>query len=73
MNGYFRTTAEAIAWIERLRKWMPLVYRNDGLAAGWKKELERRQLNVDVWQITIDGKLPTQLPGSQDAAIVVSK
>ncbi len=38
---------------------------------GWAKILPRKQLNVDVWQILIDGKKPKRLPGSQNDKIVV--
>ncbi len=67
---HFKTVGEAMKWIDE-QKWLPLVYRNDGLAVGWRKVPERRQLTVEVWQIYIDGKKPTNLPGSQDEKIVV--
>ena len=50
---------------------MPFVYRDDGLMVGWDKNLPRKQLGVEVWQILIDGKKPKRLPGSQDDKIVV--
>ena len=50
---------------------MPFVYRDDGLMVGWDKNLPRKQLSVEVWQILIDGKKPKRLPGSQDDKIVV--
>jgi hypothetical protein len=59
-------------WINE-QLWMPLVYRNDGLAVGWRKVPERSQLYVDVWQIYIDGKKPTALPGSADEKIIVKR
>ena len=31
----------------------------------------RKKLDVEVWQILIDGKKPKRLPGSQDDKIVV--
>jgi len=55
------------------RQYITYVYRNDGLMVGWKKVLERRQLNVEVWQIVINGQKPKKLPGANDAAIAVSK
>jgi len=30
---------------------MPFVYRSDGLMVGWGKNLARKQLSVEVWQI----------------------
>src|SRR5204862_5234985 len=34
--------------------------------------LSRRQLNVEVWQIYINGKKPRQLPGSQSNRITIT-
>jgi hypothetical protein len=67
---HFKTVEEALKWIKE-RDWMPFVYRDDGLMVGWGKTLPRKQLNVEVWQILIDGKKPKRLPGSQDGKIVV--
>ena len=67
---HFKTIEEALKWIKE-RDWMPFVYRDDGLMVGWDKNLPRKQLSVEVWQILIDGKKPKRLPGSQDVKIVV--
>jgi hypothetical protein len=70
---HFHSVKAAMAWLSKpAQNWMPYVYRNDGLMVGWTKVLEREQLNVDVWQILINGKKPTSLPGATDAAIRVS-
>jgi hypothetical protein len=70
---HFATVGEAMDWIEAQKQQSPLAYRNDGLLVAWDKTPERNQLNVDVWQITIDGKAPTELVGSSDDAVVVTK
>ena len=49
------------------------VYRDDGLMVGWSKEPDRRQLNVEVWQLVVDGAKPTKLPGSADNEITVEQ
>ena len=49
----------------------PLVYRDDGLVIGWAKALLRYQLDVEVWQIYINGRKPDKLPGSQNDKISV--
>lgn len=67
---HFKSVDEAMAWLKD-RSWMPFVYRDDGLVVGWGKVLPRRQLNVEVWQILVDGKKPDRLPGSRNGAIVV--
>jgi hypothetical protein len=69
---HFKSIKEAMAWIEK-RKYMPFVYRNDGLMVGWSKTPERRQLTVEVWQILINGKKPMALPGAQDSAIEIGR
>ena len=66
---HFKTTEEALKWIEQHQ---PLTYRDDGLAIYFTKNPSRHQLNVDVWQIYIDGRKPTKLPNSQNEAIIAS-
>jgi hypothetical protein len=69
---HFATVEAALSWIQKQSQSTPMVYRSDGLAVGWSKNLSRDQLNVEVWQITIGGGVPTHLPGCTDEAIVVS-
>ncbi len=66
----FKSVEEAMKWIKEPERLYP-VYRNDGLMVGWYKDLPRKMLDVHVWQILINGKKPTRLPGSQDDKIVV--
>lgn len=67
---HFDSMEEAVEWL-RAYDDMPQVYRDDGLFVGWEKTLSRSQLGVYVWQIYIEGEKPTELPGSQNDAIVV--
>jgi hypothetical protein len=67
---HFKTVEEALKWIKE-RQYHPFVYRDDGLLIGWHKTLPRKQLNVEVWQILIDGNRPKQLPGSRNDKIIV--
>lgn len=69
---HFKTAEEAQEWLAE-RKYMPYVYRNDGLMVGWDTVPARKQLNIEVWQILIDGKKPTQLEGAQDDKIAVEE
>ena len=66
---HFKTVAEALKWI-RSRTWMPYVYTSSGLVVGWKRVPARMQLNVEVWQIYINGRKTSNLPGSQNSRIV---
>jgi hypothetical protein len=68
---HFQTMDEAMHWIE-LPYHNGCVYRNNGLMVWWKRVLERKQLNVEVWQIYIGGKKPQKLSGSHDSLIIVS-
>ena len=69
-NKLFITVEDAMAWIKEPER-ASFVYRGDGLMVGWDKIADPKQLTVEVWQILIDGKKPTRLPGSQDDRIVV--
>ena len=69
---HFKTAQQARQWLAG-RKYMPYVYRGDGLVVGWQKVPARKQLNVEVWQIFINGKKPARLPGSSDDKIVVER
>lgn len=66
----FKSVEEAMGWLKE-RTFMKYVYTKTGLVIGWSKTLERQQLNVEVWQITINGKPPASLPGADDSKIKI--
>jgi ankyrin repeat protein len=68
---HFKSVHEFLAWC-KTQSWIPYVYNDGGLMVGWSKELSRRQLNVEVWQVIIHGKKPTRLPGSKNASVHVA-
>ncbi|MBU1053843.1 MAG: hypothetical protein KKC46_08440 [Proteobacteria bacterium] len=53
---HFDTTQEALEWL-KMPNQHNCVYNNDGLVVCYSKTLQRRQLNVDVWQIFVGGKI----------------
>ncbi len=69
-NKLFITVEDAMAWIKEPDR-ASFVYCGDGLMVGWSKAGGPMPLTVEVWQILIDGKKPTQLAGSEDDNIVV--
>ncbi len=70
---HFETIEEAVEWIRKENHW-GYVYRDDGLVVGWDKMTGAGgTLGASVWQVYINGKKPTSLPGSQNDKIVVSK
>jgi hypothetical protein len=67
----FSSEAEALTWLRTGYNQLG-VYRDDGLVVVWSKNLDRRQLNVNVWQVLINGKTPQHLPGSHNDKIKLS-
>lgn len=55
---HFDTIKEATEWLHS-RSHSDCVYRDDGLVVCYSKNLNRHQLNVDVWQIYLEGKTPS--------------
>jgi hypothetical protein len=51
------TIEDFLDWLKFYHRDRDCVYKNDGLVACYSKELERQQINVDVWQIFIGGKI----------------
>jgi hypothetical protein len=68
---HFESEKEAMAWLRKQAGYYPTVYRDDGLVVSFGKVLERRQINVEVWQIFIHGTKPKKLPGSDNSKIKV--
>jgi len=69
---HFNDLQFAQKWIERRPKSYKTVWTNDGLLVSWNIVPGRRQLNVDVWLMCINGKRPKQLVGANDSAVTVS-
>ncbi len=63
----FATLDEALEWLENHRP--QLVWRGDGLAAGWEIREAQRQIVINLWQIRIAGEKPAGLPNSLNSAI----
>jgi hypothetical protein len=53
---HFDTQEEALAWL-KLGYNQDCVYTSDGLVVCFSKTPERKQLNVELWQIYIGGKV----------------
>ena len=69
---HFESEKQALDWLREQSGYDPTVYRDDGLVVSFGKDLTRRQLNVEVWQIFIRGAKPQKLPGSDDTKINVT-
>ena len=66
---HFKSEGEAMKWLREQAGYYPTVYRDDGLVVSFDKTLERRQLDVNVWQILVGGEKPRKLPGSANDKI----
>lgn len=69
---HFSSMDEALKWLQGSYRQKVSVWRNDGLVAAFYVTPSRKQFNVELWQIYIDGKKPTSLPGATDDAIRVT-
>lgn len=67
---HFESLEAAVAWLAK-PQWMPHVYTSDGLVVAWTKVPAREQLNVDVWQVMVRGRKPSNLPGASGDVIEV--
>ncbi len=65
----FDNMEAALKWLKQQIKWYATVYSNSGLVVSFDKVPERKQINVEVWQITINGKPPTKLEGASDMSV----
>ena len=70
---HFFDRESAENWITRYSKGDETVWSNNGLLVKWGINREREQINVDVWQVCISGRWPTELTGAQDEALVLSQ
>jgi hypothetical protein len=68
---HFKSDDEMFAWLKETPGFVPRVYRNDGLSLWVMKNSSRKQLNVDLFQIDVNGKRPSSLPGADDSSITV--
>ncbi|MDZ8119224.1 DUF4258 domain-containing protein [Pontiella agarivorans] len=71
---HFYSADEAISWLTlgwNGTNGIGLVYTSDGLAVGYKETGSRRQINIDVWQVYINGRKPEDLPGASDEKLQV--
>jgi hypothetical protein len=66
---HFKDKKSALDWLATRQKWYPTVFTNSGLAVSFGKVAERRQINVEVWQIMIEGKPPKGLRGADDTKV----
>jgi len=70
---HFCSQDEAVEWLTYgwNKQGINLVYTSDGLAVGFVEIKHRSQINVNVWQIYINGEKPINLKGAQNDQITI--
>jgi hypothetical protein len=64
---HFKNRADAEAWIKEQSGYYATVHSKSGLVVSFDMNPLRKQINVKVSQIFINGKVPANLPGANDA------
>jgi hypothetical protein len=71
---YFSSLEDAEVWLSN----QAMIYSGSvacnsrGLVVVWNKVVEREQLNVNIWQIIIDGHMPSSITSGDESSIDVS-
>jgi hypothetical protein len=69
---HFATAKQAQQFLTQSRDFMDWVYTNDGLVVGFSKITGRgNQVNIDVWQLLINGSKPEMLEGAKPESIKI--
>jgi hypothetical protein len=66
---HFDDLGAAKDWLVQQGKWYPTVFTDSGLVVSFSKVMGRRQIRVEVWQITINGKFPEKLQGADNSRV----
>ena len=69
----FTTMEDVEKWLHQGSAVLDWVYTNDGLVVGFAKASSRNQVNIDVYQIYINGEKPSKLKGSRPENINVTR
>jgi hypothetical protein len=70
---HFKSRDEALAWIKGRSRDLATVHSKNGLVVSFGKVPDRKQINVEVWQIFIDGKAPNDLPGASSGKLHIQR
>ena len=65
----FESASEIDAFLVQSKDYMNWVYTDHGLVVGFGRTPARRQINIDLWQLLVQGQKPKELKGSQNTAI----
>ncbi len=69
----FNNNTELEKWLLQSKEVKDWVYTNDGLVVGFFKSPDRNQVNIEVYQLYVNGIKPTMLEGSRPENIKITK
>lgn len=69
---WFKAFSDATNWLTNIQPLKNCAYTDTGLVVAWEKTPERKQINVDVWQLMISREKPKFLPGSLNQQIILT-
>ena len=70
---HFNNIEEAEKFLMQGSNYMDWVYTDDGFVVGYGKTPSRQQVNIDIWQIYINGLKPNKLPGARASSITLKQ
>ena len=70
---HFDSMSDIDKWLYQSSAVLDWVYTDDGLVVGFRKKPSRNQVNIEVYQLYLNGEKPTKLKGSRPENIKVTK
>lgn len=70
---HFDELEDLRSWLKQGSSVLDWVYTDDGLVIGFARSPERNQVNIEVYQLYLNGKKPSQLDGSQPDKLKITK
>lgn len=71
---WFKSVDDFLRWVRYERQsGLDYKYNDNGIMVGWLRYPLRKQINVEVWQVMINGHKPGGLPGSNNDLVRVTQ
>ena len=69
---HFENLNDLELWLNQGSAVLDWVYTDNGLVVGFAESPERNQVNIEIYQLYINGKKPSQLDGSQPEKLEIN-
>ena len=70
---HFDSMSDIDKWLYQSSDVLDWVYTDDGFVVGFRKKPSRKQVNIEVFQLYLNGEKPAKLEGSRPENIKVTK